>query len=187
MGIDCLDFLYGSRRDAFSARTNDRTERSRLLFVLFLYVQEKNIFLLSKGKRYVLFSVRRKAPKDSPRLPSRTPIVLLGSIYTRAPNRRNRALACTLRHSPCGKFVRLGSPRPQAQTAGLHSPPVRRVPPWIARVYRVQTRAGSRRDAFSARTNGQAVRLRFLFVLFLCVQEKNTFLLCKGENMCFSH
>ena len=37
-------------------------------------------------------------------------------IHT-APNRRNRALACALRHSPCGGSVWLGSPRPQAQGA----------------------------------------------------------------------
>ena len=84
--------------------------------------------------------------------------------------------------SPCGKQLPLESPRPQAQTAGLHSTPVRRVPPWLAYPCGTQTRVGSRRNTFLARTNGQAGGLRFLFVLFLFVQEKNTFLLCQGER-----
>ena len=67
------------------------------------------------------------------------------------------------------------------KAAVTHLPPVRRVPPWIAYPCGTQTRAGSRRDVLLARTNGQAVRLRLLFVLFLCGQEKNTFLLYKGE------
>ena len=135
--------------------------RLRLLFVLFLSVQEKNTFLLSKGEEYVVFSPTRKRRKESPRLPSRTLMLLLGSIYPRLERCCSARKARTGHHSPCEKFVRLETPRPQAQTAGLHSPSVRRVPPWIARVYRVQTRAGSRRDAFSARTNGQAGGLQF--------------------------
>ena len=67
------------------------------------------------------------------------------------------------------------------KAAGARSLSVRRVPPWIAYPCGTQTRAGSRRDVLLARTNGQAVRLRLLFVLFLCGQEKNTFLLYKGE------
>ena len=103
-----------------------------------------------------------KIPKELLRLPPQTPIHLLGSIYPRLERCCSARKARTGHHSPCEKFVRLETPRPQAQTAGLHSPSVRRVPPWIARVYRVQTRAGSRRDAFSTRTNGQAGLPRFL-------------------------
>ena len=116
------------------------------------------------------------------RLPPQTPMLLPESIYTR------------LSTVVCSRFARQANIRRaeilchwkararRRKAAGLHSLPVRRVPPWIARVYRVQTRVGSRRDVSSARTNGQAVRLRLLFVLFLYAQEKNTFLLSKGER-----
>ena len=71
-------------------------------------------------RKYVLFSLRRKAPKDSPRLPSRTLNLLLESAYTRLErccSARRARTARTGHHSPCRGSVRLGSPRPQAQGA----------------------------------------------------------------------
>ena len=63
----------------------------------------------------MLFSLRRKAPKDSPRLPSRTLMLLLESAYTRLERCCSARGARTGHHSPCGKSVRLESLRPQAQ------------------------------------------------------------------------
>ena len=86
--------------------------RLRLLFVLFLSVQEKNTFLLSKGEEYVVFSPTRKRRKESPRLPSRTLIVLLGSIHPRLERCCSARRARTGHHPPCGGSVRLKSLRP---------------------------------------------------------------------------
>jgi len=47
--------------------------------------KKRTRFSFAKGEKYVLFSLRRKAPKDSPRLPSRTLMLLLGSAYPRLP------------------------------------------------------------------------------------------------------
>ena len=64
---------------------------------------------------YVLFSLRRKAPKDSLRLPPQTPIVLLGSTYPRLERCCSARGARTGHHSPCGERLPLESLRPQAQ------------------------------------------------------------------------
>ena len=63
----------------------------------------------------MLFSLRRKAPKDSPRLPSRALILLLGSTYPRLERCCSARGARTGHHSPCGTQLRVGSTRPQAQ------------------------------------------------------------------------
>ena len=57
----------------------------------------------------MLFSVRRKAPKDSLRLPPQTPKLLPGSAYPRLERCCSARGARTGHHSPCGKFVRLGA------------------------------------------------------------------------------
>ena len=54
-----VDAVFHSRHRTAASRTNDRTERSRLLFVLFLYGQEKNTFLLSKGEK--IFKYKKTA------------------------------------------------------------------------------------------------------------------------------
>ena len=80
-----VDAVFHSRHRTAAGRTNDRTGRSRFLFVLFLCGQEKNTFLLCQGEEYVVFSPTRKRQKESLRLSPQTPIHLLGSIYTRLP------------------------------------------------------------------------------------------------------
>ena len=118
------------------------------------------------------------------RLSPQTPIHLLGSAYTRLErccSARRLAQATTPR---AGIDCHWKARARRRKTAGAHSLFVRRVPPWIAYPCGTQTRAGSRRDVLLARTNGQAVRLRFLFVLFLSAQEKNTFLLYQRRRIC---
>ena len=63
----------------------------------------------------MLFSLRRKAPKDSLRLPPQTPIHLPGSAYPRLERCCSARGARTGHHSPCGTQLRVGSTRPQAQ------------------------------------------------------------------------
>ena len=63
----------------------------------------------------MLFSLRRKAPKDSLRLPPQTPIHLLESACTRLERCCSARGARTGHHSPCGTQLRVGSTRPQAQ------------------------------------------------------------------------
>ena len=78
-----MEAVFYSRHRTAASRTNGQAAGLRLLFVLFLSAQEKDTFLLSKGERNVLFSLRRKAPKDSLRLSPQTPLHLLGSTCTR--------------------------------------------------------------------------------------------------------
>ena len=132
-------------------------------------------------RRNVVFSPTRKRRKESPRrclgLPS-----ICWEAYTHGSKGvavlAGLAQATTPR---AGRNCEWEVRARRRKAAVTHLPPVRRVPPWIAYPCGTQTRAGSRRDVLLARTNGQAVRLRLLFVLFLCGQEKNTFLLYKGE------
>ena len=98
-----VDAVFHSRHRTAAGRTNDRTGRSRFLFVLFLCGQEKNTFLLCQGEEYVVFSPTRKRRKESPRLPSRTLIVLLGSIHPRLERCCSARRARTGHHSPCGE------------------------------------------------------------------------------------
>ena len=49
-----------SCRSALSVRTNDRTERSRFLFVLFLSDGEKNIFLFFRNQLFLPAHIRTK-------------------------------------------------------------------------------------------------------------------------------
>ena len=72
-------------------------------------------FFLCQGEECVVFSPTRKRRKESPRLPSRTLMLLLRSVYTRLERCCSARGARTGHHSPCGKSVRLESLRPQAQ------------------------------------------------------------------------
>ena len=129
----------------------------------------------------MLFSLRRKAPKDSPRR-----CLGLSSCYWQAHTHGSKVLQCSQRsHSPplpvreatvTGKSAPAGAKLPIALAARSACSAV------ACTSLRVQTRVGSRRDALSVCTNGRTERSRLLFVLFLSTQEKNTFLLCKGER-----
>ena len=141
------------------AQTIERDVRG--FFSFFSLRKEKNTFLLYQRRRICRFLTDEKTTKRVVEAIASNSHPSAGKHIPTARRCCSARKARTGHHSPCEKFVRLETPRPQAQTAGLHSPSVRRVPPWIARVYRVQTRAGSRRDAFSARTNGQAGGLQF--------------------------
>ena len=145
----------GSRRKALSARTNGQAGGLRLLFVLFFAERKEHVSLLFKGERYVLFSAGRKDTKRAVEAIASNSHPSVGKHIHTAPNRRNRAPTCALRHSPCGKHLRLGSLRLQAQSC---------------------------RSALSVRTNDRTERTRFLFVLFLSAQEKDTFHLCQRRK-----
>ena len=60
----------------------------------------------------MLFSLKRKAPKDSPRLPSRTLMLLLESAYPRLERCCSARKARTGHHSPCGGLCAAGKPAP---------------------------------------------------------------------------
>ena len=72
------EYIFGSHQ-----RSSRRLAASFRSFLV--RTRKGHVSLLCQGERYVLFSLRRKAPKDSPRLPSRTLNLLLGSIYPRLP------------------------------------------------------------------------------------------------------
>ena len=122
----------------------------------------------------MLFSLKRKAPKDSPRLPSRTLMLLLGSVYPRLER------CCSARKARTGP-------------AGARRAPYERLPERCLRKWRrpadhaneasVDAVFYSRHRTAASRTDGQAVRLQLLFVLFLSVQEKDTFLLCQRRKI----
>ena len=63
----------------------------------------------------MLFSLRRKAPKDSLRLPPQTPIHLLGSVYTRLEGVAVLAQLAQATTRCAESFVPLRSPRLRAQ------------------------------------------------------------------------
>ena len=115
------------------ARTNGQAGGLRFLFVLFLFVQEKDTFSFGKGRKYVLFSMGRKGTKRATETPSRTLIHLLGSINTRLPTDGTahlRALSVIRRAviecgwNPCAAG---------AKSVAHALSPVRRVPPWLVR------------------------------------------------------
>ena len=72
-------------------------------FDAFLSVKKSMRSLLSKGEEYVVFSPTRKRRKESPRLSSRTLMLLLRSTYTRLERCCSARRARTGHHSPCGK------------------------------------------------------------------------------------
>ena len=142
----------------------------------------------AKGERNVLFSLRRKAPKDSLRLPPQTPIHLPGSAYPRLERCCSARGARTGHHSPCEKQVRLGNPRPQAQSCrsalAVRSAcsAVDCVPLRYANTCREPTRRALGSHERSSR------RLAASFRSFLVRTRKgHVSLLFKGEEMCFSH
>ena len=86
-------------------------------------------------RRNVLFSLRRKAPKDSLRLSPQTP-----SICWQAHTHGSKGVAvlaqlaqATTRRA--GRNYEWKARARRRKAAGAHSLSVRRVPPWIARVY----------------------------------------------------
>ena len=62
-----VDAVFHSRHRTAASRANDRTERSRFLFVLFLSVQEKDTFLLYQRRIKMSFSHRRENDEKSRR------------------------------------------------------------------------------------------------------------------------
>ena len=72
------EYIFGSHQ-----RSSRRLAASFRSFLV--RTRKGHVSLLCQGERYVLFSLRRKAPKDSPRLQSRTLMLLLGSAYPRLP------------------------------------------------------------------------------------------------------
>ena len=62
-----VDAVFHSRHRTAASRANDRTERSRFLFVLFLSGQEKDTFLLYQRRIKMSFSHRRENDEKSRR------------------------------------------------------------------------------------------------------------------------
>ena len=60
-----VDAVFHSRHRTAAGRTDDRTERSRLLFVLFLFVQEKDTFLSFTKEKICTFLRREKRYQKS--------------------------------------------------------------------------------------------------------------------------
>ena len=182
-----MDAVFYSRHRTAAGRTNDRTERSRLLFVLFLSAQEKDTFRLCQRRKICAFLTEEKSTKRLTETVSRTLNLLLGSVYTRLPtvvcsrfarqaNIRRAGRNCEWEVHVCGR-----------KAAVTHLPPVRRVPPWIAYPCGTQTRAGSRRNVLSACTNDRTERSRLLFVLFFPQRKGHVSPLPKeNKNVVFS-
>ena len=78
-----VDAVLYSRHRTAAGSTNDRTGRSRFLFVLFLCVQEKNTFLSFPKEKICAFLTEEKSTKRLTETLSRTLMLLLGSVYTR--------------------------------------------------------------------------------------------------------
>ena len=97
-----VDAVFHSRHRTAAGRTDDRTGRSRLLFVLF-FPQRKEHASPFQRRKYVLFSAGRKDTKRAVEATASNSHASVGKRIHTAPNRRNRAPACALRHSPCGK------------------------------------------------------------------------------------
>jgi len=97
------------------AQTIERDVRG--FFSFFSLRKEKNTFLLYQRRRICRFLTDEKTTKRVVEAIASNSHPSAGKHIHTAPNRRNRALACALRHSPCGGSVWLGSPRPQAQGA----------------------------------------------------------------------
>ena len=165
----------------------------------------------------MLFSLRRKAPKDSPRrclglsffywkmhTHGSKGVAVLARL-AQATSINWEAIYTLLKHSAkinritmqcCalqGNAVREVYATGKAAPAGTRRAPCKRPPARYPRKWRrltdhastasVDAVFHSRHRTAASRTNGQAEGLRLLFVLFLSVQEKNTFFLSKGEKI----
>ena len=130
-----VDAVLHSRHRTAAGRTNDRTVRSRLLFVLF-FPQRKEHASPFQRRKYVLFSAGRK---DTKRAVEATASNSHPSAEKRIHTGSQQTEPRTCVHSPSfavREVIAAGKSAPAgARVPGLHSPPVRRVPPWIARVY----------------------------------------------------
>ena len=151
-------------------------------FFLFSFPKEKKCRFLTDEK-----TTKRVAETVS-----RTLIHLLGSTYTRLERCCSARGARTDHHSPCGKHLRLGSPRPQAQgarrvSAFRHGATERGGGPRITRAPRAWT------PSFIAATEplpaAQTVKPEACssFDAFLSVKKSMRSLLSKEEEMSFSH
>ena len=141
---------------------------------------------------YVLFSLRRKAPKDSLRLSPQTP-----SICWKMHTHGSKVLQCSRGSHRPPLPVREVPATGQSAPAGARRAPCERLPIRCQQKRRPADHAStasvdavfySRHRTATGRTNGQAGGLRLLFVLFLSGQEKDTFLLYQRRiKMSFSH
>ena len=142
---------------------------------------------------YVLFSLRRKAPKDSLRLSPQTP-----SICWKMHTHGSKVLQCSRGSHRPPLPVREVPATGQSAPAGARRAPCERLPIRCQQKRRrltdhassvsVDAVFHSRHRTAASRANDRTERSRFLFVLFLSVQEKDTFLLYQRRiKMSFSH
>ena len=129
----------------------------------------------------MLFSLRRKAPKDSPRR-----CLGLSFIYWKVYTHGSQQLFALASLGKPTFAVREVCATGKLASAGARLSERTRCPFGVFRRglrTLCGTQTGSRRDILSDCTNGQAGGLRLLFVLFLSAQEKNMFLSFeKGER-----
>ena len=121
----------------------------------------------------MLFSLRRKAPKDSLRLSPQTP-----SICWQAHTHGSKGVAvlaqlaqATTRRA--GRYYEWKARARRRKAAGAHSLSVRRVPPWIARVYECKHVSGAdgMRSRLALTVKPQACGF---FSFFSCPHKKRT-------------
>ena len=117
------------------AQTIERNVRG--FFSFFSCTDKKRTrFSFIKGEEYVLFSAGRK---DTKRAVEATASNSHPSAEKRIHTGSQQTEPRTCVHSPSfavREVIAAGKSAPAgARVPGLHSPPVRRVPPWIARVY----------------------------------------------------
>ena len=135
----------------------------------------------------MLFSLRRKAPKDSPRrclglLSICWEVHTHGSqqteprTYVRSPSFAVREVYAT------GKLALAGARRAPCERLPIRYLLKRRRLTDHASLASVDAVFYSRHRTAASRTNGQAVRLRLLFVLFFAERKEHVFLLFKGEG-----
>ena len=129
----------------------------------------------------LLFSLRRKAPKDSLRLPPQTPIHLLesnthGSKVLQCSQGSHRPPLPVRRVTAAGKFAPAGARRAPCERSPVRCRRKGRRLTDHASIASVDAVFHSRHRTAAGRRNGQAEGLRLLFVLFLYEQEKNMFL-----------
>ena len=148
---------------------------------LFSFAKEKDMYFSPQGE---------KIPKELLRLSPQTPMLLSGSVYTRLPTRVcvPQRVRKPRRNTPCGKQLRLRTPRPRAQERlPARCQQKRRRPADHASFASVDAVFHSRHRTTAGHTNDQAGGLRLLFVLFFPQRKEHVSPLSKGEDMCFSH
>ena len=113
-------------------------------FDAFLSVKKSMRSLLCQRRKKCAFLTEEKSTKRLIEASASNSHPSAGKHIPTAPNSCLLSLRSASQHSPCGEHLPLETRARRRKATGLHSLPVRRVPPWIARVYRVQTRVGSR-------------------------------------------